>query len=414
MTPTATIDAAYQAATADASSQYAYATAHCTLTPYLSYAEQYPSGWTYKQILTLTAGSGSVLCIITAIALIYTHLAIWVRPNEQKQLVRIILFAPIFAIFNFFALRIYNVSWILTPFSELYECFALVAVFYLMVLYVSPDEDDREMFFQRIQRLGHYSQQPKHNGGSLRWFQVTWVLVFQILPAKLAINVATWILSASMCPLKYAGSKVSTLVSVIQSLVTIACIMALLGFYRRLKKEMDGHRALRKVVVFKGAVGIVLLQTPIFSALAEHQVFRGTQYISIVDFTIGTPSFLVCVEMFVVTLLFLWSFSASEYRRLARTQNLTREGIGKALFDVVDVRDILRGCWYMCRILLGGKLGHALNAPSQPMNGGLANGSDVELRPSPPMPPGRYQQQQSVPPPYQQNQYQQQQYYQQI
>lgn len=115
-----------------------------------------------------------------------------VRPNEQKQIVRIILFAPVFAIFNFFALWIYDVSWILLPFPELYECFALVAMFYLMVLYVSPDEENRKAYFHHLQRLGRYSQKAKHDRGSLRWFQVTWVLVFQILPAKLAINAAEW------------------------------------------------------------------------------------------------------------------------------------------------------------------------------------------------------------------------------
>lgn len=412
MVTTTSVDLAYQSATADASSQYAYATAHCTVTPYLTYTEPYSSGWTYKQILELVAGIGSLLCIITAAVLIFTHLAIWVRPNEQKQIVRIILFAPIFAIFNFFALWFYNVSWILTPFPELYECFALVAIFYLMVLYVSPDEDYRETFFHHLQRLGRYKQQPKHSRGSLRWFQVTWVLVFQILPSKLAINIVIWALNASMCPIKYAGSTASTGVSVVQSLVTVACVLAILGFHARLKKQMDGHHVLLKLVTFKGVVGIVLLQTPIFSGLAEHRVFQGTKNVSIVDFAIGTPSFLICVEMFIVTLLFLWSFSASEYKNLAKSQNLRREGAGKALLDVVDIRDILKGCWYMFRILVGGGSGRPVNSPSTGLMKGddVVNGSNVALQqqPSPPLqqPPQYHnqQQQQQYQQPYQHQQ----------
>ena len=420
MTSTTTIDAAYQAATADPTQQYAYATAHCTLTPYLSFAEAYPSGWTYKQILKLTGGIGLVLCLLTSTALIFTHLTIWVRPNEQKQIVRIILFAPIFAIFNFFALWFYQLSWILWPFPELYECFALVAVFYLMVLYVSPDEGNRETFFHHLQRIGRYSQQPKHGRGSLRWFQVTWVLVFQILLAKLVINAAEWILNAAMCPITYAGSKASTAVSAVQSIATVVCVMSILGFHRRLKKEMDGHHALRKLATFKGFVGIVLLQTPVFSGLAEHKVFHGTQYISIIDFTVGTPSFLVCVEMFLVTLLFLWSFNALEYKNLARSQNLAREGVGKALLDVANISDILKGCWYMCRIVFAGGMGRALDSPSEPMKSAEGYGSNVELRPSPPAQPSQYQEPQYQQPSYlqpqhqQQHQYQQQQHYQQI
>lgn len=188
---------------------------------------------------------------------------------------------------------------------------------------------------------------------------------------------------------------------------------------------MDGHGALRKLATFKGVVGIVLLQTPIFTALAEHRVFHGTQYVSIVDFIIGTPSFLVCVEMFLVTLLFLWSFSASEYKNLARSQNLRSQSVGKALFDVVDISDILKGCWYMCQIIVGGGLGSGagLDRPSGPMKGVEEDGSTVELQPylltQPPlhypqqqgfqqlqsMQPQQYQQQQ---PQHQHNQYQQQ------
>ena len=341
MLPTTTADAAYSAATTDPQGQYDYAKAHCTLTPYLAYAEPYPSGWTYKHILELVAGIGAVLCLFSITALIFTHLTIWVRPAEQKQIVRILLFAPVFAIFNFFGLWFYDISWILTPFAELYECFALVAVFYLMVLYVSPDEGERETFFHHLQRLGRYSQQPKHNRGSLQWFQVTWILVFQILPAKLAINVVEWGLSAAMCPIAYMDSKASTAVSVVQSLVTVMCVMAILGFHRRLKKEMQGHHAFAKLATFKGFVGIVLLQTPIFAGLAEHHGFKPTQYVSYTDFIIGTPSFLVCVEMFIVSLLFLWSFSAVEYKNLAKSQNLSRDGVGKALLDVINISDML-------------------------------------------------------------------------
>ena len=329
---------------------------------------------------------------------------------EQKQIVRILLFAPVFAIFNFFGLWFYDISWILTPFAELYECFALVAVFYLMVLYVSPDEGKRETFFHHLQRLGRFSQQPKHNRGSLQWFQITWVLVFQILPAKLAINVAIWGLNAAMCPIAYVDSKASTAVSVVQSLVTVVCVMTIIGFHRRLRKEMDGHHALAKLWTFKGFVGIVLLQTPIFAGLAEHHVFHPTQYVSYVDFIIGTPSFLVCLEMFIVSLLFLWSFSAAEYKNVARAQNLSRDGVGKAVVDVINISDILKGCWYMCRIIFCGGMGRALDSPSGPTKNVDGCGSNVDLRPMEPTSPPQYSQQQYPQQQYPQQQHSQQQY----
>ena len=97
--------------------------------------------------------------------------------KDVYRIVRVILFPPIFAFFNFFSIWFYGRSWILLPFPELYECFALVAMFYLLVLYVSPHDSSREHHFQNLQRLhkfggGKRRGTPKHDRGSLRWFRV--------------------------------------------------------------------------------------------------------------------------------------------------------------------------------------------------------------------------------------------------
>ena len=397
--PSMASDTAYNAATLNPTAQFEAAKAQCSLTPYLAYAEPYPNGWTLQHILLLAAGVGTILCLLASTTLIGTHLFNWVKPAEQKQIVRIILFAPIFALFNFFSLYAYHVSWVLLRFPELYECFALVAMFYLLVLYVAPNEGTRETFFHHLQRLGRYSHQPVHNRGSLQWFQTSWVLVFQILPAKLIISLVTWILNASMCPITYNVSHATTAISVIQSLTTIVCVMAIIGFHQRLKTELQDHHALAKLITFKGVVAIVLLQNPIFTGLAQHQAFTRTKYLSIVDFSVGIPAFMVCMEMFIVSLLFLWSFSAKEYTAIARSQQLKRGGVAHALINVVDIRDIIKGCWYMARIVLCGGMGKALDAPLAPTGQKDVEGYGdyAERLPSPPMAPAydpRQQQQQ--------------------
>lgn len=58
---------------------------------------------------------------------------------------------------------------------------------------------------------------------------------------------------------------------------------------------------------------------------------------------------MTCVEMFVVSVVFIWSFSAEEYLELSASLPRTR-GLGGALIDVLDVRDIFQGIWYMCEI----------------------------------------------------------------
>ena len=81
---------------------------------------------------------------------------------------------------------------------------------------------------------------------------------------------------------------------------------------------------------------------------------------------------MTCVEMFIVSIIFLWSFSANEYLQLSTELPRTR-GLGGAVVDVLDVRDIFQGIWYMCKIAFSCRGG------SRPVGKDLGGkGSDAE------------------------------------
>lgn len=323
----------------------------CTLSAFFNKTEPYASGYTYHQILLIVSAVTTTLCLIFSVSLASVHLSNWVKPREQKQLVRIIIFPPISGIFSLFALWFYDASWVLEPFPELYECFALVAMFYLLVLYVAPHESHWDHFFMNLQRFGVVKNKPKlkHDGGSLRWFKMIWVMVFQILPVKLVLNILVWVLSAVTCPVKYKLSSTGTALSVIESVATSICVLGIVWFARRMAPELKQYKVVYKLFSFKGIVGVTLTQAPVFQLFAQYQWFKRTQYVSVLDFAVGTPAFMTCVEMFVVSVIFLWSFSAEEYLELSRELPRTRS-LGGALVDVLDVRDIFHGIWYMCKI----------------------------------------------------------------
>lgn len=205
-------------------------------------------------------------------------------------------------------------------------------------------------------------------------------MVFQILPVNFILSLISWILSAVQCPLDYTVSSAATAISVIDSVATSICVFAIITFERRMKDETKGHKAVYKLWTFKGCVALVLTQGPVFSFLAEYQIFDRTKYMSVMDFVVGTPAFLICVEMFLVSLLFLWSFSAAEYRKMGVSQRAPRISTGRAVLDVLDIRDILHGFWYMARIVFCCGMGHALEQPMGKVD--VENyGSNVDLRP---------------------------------
>lgn len=71
------------------------------------------------------------------------------------------------------------------------------------------------------------------------------------------------------------------------------------------------------------------------------------------DFAVGTPAFMTCVEMFAVSVIFLWSFSAQGYLDLSTELPRTR-GLGGALVEALDVRDIFWGIWDAARFSFWG------------------------------------------------------------
>lgn len=76
---------------------------------------------------------------------------------------------------------------------------------------------------------------------------------------------------------------------------------------------------------------------------------------------------MTCVEMFLVSVIFLWTFSAEEYLELSTSLPRTRS-LGGALVDVLDVRDIGEGLWFMFKILLccsGGSRAAGKNVPGK-------------------------------------------------
>ena len=152
-----------------------------------------------------------------------------------------------------------------------------------------------------------------------------------------------------MCPLKYKLSRSATALSVIESIATSICVLGIVWFARRMAPELKQHKVVFKLLSFKGIVGITLTQAPVFQIFAQHSWFHRTQYVSIMDFAVGTPAFMTCVEMFIVSVVFLWSFSAEQYLELSASMPRTRN-LGGALVEVLDIRDIFRGIWHMCKI----------------------------------------------------------------
>lgn len=101
------------------------------------------------------------------------HTVYWVRPAEQRQMMRIILFDVVFSIASFFSIYFYGSAVYNTAWATFYEGLAMTALFLLYVQLICPNPNHRAQYFHDLQLKSKSSKPPKGSGGSLKWYRVS-------------------------------------------------------------------------------------------------------------------------------------------------------------------------------------------------------------------------------------------------
>ncbi|MCJ1230868.1 hypothetical protein MMC12_007542 [Toensbergia leucococca] len=349
----------------------------CGVPAIIYQAEPLSTGFTYHDTILTISGVFSLLCCITSTGLIIAHLINFTNPREQRQIIRIIFVPMLFVIYNFFSVWFNRAAGYLEPVSLLYEALALVALFHLYVEYVSPNKTYREQYYDDLERQTR-SGKAKHGKGSLRWFHIIWICVFQLPLTRTITFTIGEAMQATQCPLSKTLKNAHVAISVTESVFIIIAITALLVFYRRMRNHLKQHHALSKLVAYKLVVFISLIQNSIFAGLAAGMILKPTRTVSYLDITVATPAFMTCVEMCIFSFIFVWSFTAKPYKVTAGAAlpaehtpgcaNIHRLGLREAVFDVLNFWDLIEGSFFMCKAvkhLAQGSKWHVVRKPSQ-------------------------------------------------
>ncbi len=81
------------------------------------------------------------------------HLRHWTRPREQKQIVRIILFVPLYSAVAFFSVWFYQLGDFLVPYGQLMEGMGVNAIFLLYLEIANPGARAQEDFYRNLPGL---------------------------------------------------------------------------------------------------------------------------------------------------------------------------------------------------------------------------------------------------------------------
>ncbi|KFZ08446.1 hypothetical protein V502_09349 [Pseudogymnoascus sp. VKM F-4520 (FW-2644)] len=330
---------------------FEYASQHCTTPTVFFTAEPLPGmNVTFHEMAVILSSVPTILCCLISIYIITGHYLHWVNPKEQKQIVLCIAFLPIFCVLNFFAGWFYRASAIIVPVLSVYTAKGLIAVFLLYIGYISPEENDRGTFYVGLERRA-YNGNRKHDKGSLRWFRVIWVLVFQIVPVTMMLFPISYIIVNVICPLDSRLESAEMAMAGLQFLTTSTCWTAIFLYYKRTQSQLKNYRGSRKLNSFQSLVGLQSIQSLVFPLLTQTASYLPTKYISYEDFTNVIPAFMTCWESLIFSILFIKVFSFTPYRNAVLVQHEHPETVGRAVMDTINQMDIVRGVIYMFQIL---------------------------------------------------------------
>lgn len=118
-----------------------------------------------------------------------------------------------------------------------------------------------------------------------------------------------------------------------------------------MKDHLRPFRSLGMLWAFKSVVILNLLQSLIFVALAEKDIWQPSApyYMSYNDFMRGLPQVMFIWELTIASLVFLWAYTFNRYRKEIQGGMPVAMGPGAALVSVFNFGDIFNGMKYAFR-----------------------------------------------------------------
>jgi Organic solute transporter Ostalpha len=106
--------------------------------------------WTFHDIGLWISAVFAVVAILVSFLLIYLHATHYLKPWEQKHIIRILLMVPVYAIVSFVSYYNYTHSVYFEVLGDCYEAFAIASFFSLLCHYLAADLHEQKNYFRGI------------------------------------------------------------------------------------------------------------------------------------------------------------------------------------------------------------------------------------------------------------------------
>ncbi|KAH9817838.1 organic solute transporter Ostalpha-domain-containing protein [Melampsora americana] len=257
--------------------------------------------------------------------LITLHCTHYQKPLEQRQIVRILLMAPLYSIISFFGYRYYKEYISFGIIRDCYEAFVLASFLILCLLYVgrSPLEQHEVMTRKEKSKLSF---------PFCCWY---------FRPSKPYFLVAVkWIFNV-FCGASYDYRFANVWLTAITFISVSVALYGLLLFYHLVADDLAGHRPMMKFLSIKVAIFLVFYQTFVFSVLSGLGYIKASRSWTADNVADGLNALCVTIEMAIVAIVQLFAFPYTEYAIVIKGSGRDRTPFWSSFAHSQDYRDFL-------------------------------------------------------------------------
>ena len=130
----------------------------CNTTLEDSYIHETPlfNSITFHHLGLFLSAVFGLISIILALFLVFQHATHYLRPWEQKHIIRILLMIPIYSCVQFLSYLFYRKAVYFQVLGNCYEAFAIASFFTLLCHYVAPNLHDQKDYFRGLAPLNWF------------------------------------------------------------------------------------------------------------------------------------------------------------------------------------------------------------------------------------------------------------------
>jgi hypothetical protein len=107
-------------------------------------------GFTFHHFGLFLAAIFGLISVIMSLFLIMQHAMHYIKPNEQKHIIRIVFMIPVYSIVSFLSYLFWRQAIYFEVLRDCYEAFAISSFFALLCNYVANNLHDQKDFFRSI------------------------------------------------------------------------------------------------------------------------------------------------------------------------------------------------------------------------------------------------------------------------